>query len=528
MEHQPWWQKGVIYQIYPRSFLDTTHNGVGDLKGIIKKMDYLKELGVAGIWLCPIFPSPMYDFGYDTSDYYNIEPLFGSMEVFDELLLKAREKKIRILLDLALNHSSHLHPWFIESSSSRDNPKADWYIWAEPRLLKRRPNNWKSVFGGPVWSWSEQRKQFYLHSFLPEQPDLNWRNPEVKKQIFKILRFWLEKGVDGFRLDVVDFYLKDEKLRSNPYCPGRRPYEMQKHIFDKNRPENIEIMKEIRNLLEDYPEKIALGEVAERNAKIAASYYGPENDGLHINFNFNFLEQPWKAAAFKKAIEEWEGLLGPENWPVYTLSNQDVPRHFTRFGNCEARARVAATLLLTLRGTPFLYYGEEIGMSQGKIPRFRILDPVGKRYWPFHHGRDGCRTPMQWNGYRNSGFSSANPWLPVNQNYKEVNLAAQKKDPNSLFHFYRTLITFRNNSMALQKGEIQFLDINNPQVLAFRRQYELEKLLIILNFSSRKQTAVLPSELSGLKLVFPEKKAGIERQKKQLNLSPNGLGIFRE
>jgi len=528
MNQQPWWQKGVIYQIYPRSFLDTTHNGIGDLKGIIRKLDYLKTLGIGGVWLCPIFPSPMYDFGYDTSDYYDIEPLFGSMETFEELLLKAREKKIRILLDLALNHSSHLHPWFVESSSSRNDPKADWYIWADPRPLKRPPNNWKSVFGGPAWTWSEQRKQFYLHSFLPEQPDLNWRNPEVKKQIFKILHFWLEKGVDGFRLDVVDFYLKDEKLRSNPLRLGRRPYEMQKHIYDKNRPENIEIMKETRALLDHYPEKMALGEVAERNTKIAASYYGPENNGLHLNFNFNFLEQPWKAAAFQKAIEEWENLLGPENWPVYTLSNHDVPRHFSRYGNCLGRARVAATLLLTLRGTPVLYYGEEIGMPQGKIPRSRILDPVGKRYWPFHPGRDGSRTPIQWTGDRNSGFTPSNPWLPVNHDYKRVNLAAQKKDPNSLFHFYRGLINFRNNSMALQRGEIQFLDLKNPQILAFKRQDPVESLLIILNFSSRKQPVVLPSEFSGAKLVFSWKKDNIEMQKNQLKLPPSGLGIFRE
>ncbi len=528
LPEQPWWQKGVIYQIYPRSFLDTTGNGIGDLRGIIKKLDYLEELGVSGLWLCPIFPSPMYDFGYDTSDYYNIEPLFGSMDLFQEMLLTARKKNIRIILDLALNHTSHLHPWFIESSSSRNNTRSDWYIWANPRPPRRPPNNWKSVFGGSAWTWSEKRKQYYLHSFTPEQPDLNWRNPDVKKELYNIIRFWLEKGADGFRLDVVDFFLKDDRLRSNPLCIGRRPYEMQKHIYDKNRPETIEIMREIRSLVDLYPHKLALGEVAERNTEIAASYYGPASDGLHLNFNFDFLEQPWKAKAFQVSIEDWEKLLGTGNWPVYTLSNHDVPRHFSRYGNCQNRARAAAGMVLTLKGTPVIYYGEELGMPQGRIPRAQIRDPVGKRYWPFHPGRDGSRTPMQWDDSPNAGFTDANPWLPVNPNFPRVNVADQKKDPQSLYHFYRRLIKFRNSSNALQSGIIRFTNPSNSSVLAYQRKVPGENLLILINFSSRDQPVELPSKFVSPHLAFSCPTLEIEAGKKRVLLPPDGFAILQE
>jgi len=518
-----WWKRGTIYQIYPRSFLDTSGNGIGDLGGVIEKLDYLQYLGIDAIWLSPVFPSPQYDFGYDVSDYYSINPLFGSEEDFDFLLKEAHRRNIRIILDLVLNHTSHQHPWFLESFSNRNNPKADWYIWADPKG-KRPPNNWKSVFGGSAWKWNDKRRQFYLHSFTPQQPDLNWRNPEVKKELLSIFEYWLEKGVDGFRLDVVDFFLKDEFLRSNPYCIGRRPYEMQKHIYDKNRPENIQLMQEIRKTIDRFPQRMAVGEVAERNVEIAAAYYGPNNDGLHLNFNFEFLEQPWKPQKFCRAIEKWENLLEDDNWPAYTLSNHDVPRYISRYGNSIPRAKVAAAMLFSLRGTPFIYYGEEIGMTQTRIPKREIKDPVGKRYWPIHPGRDGCRTPMQWNSDLNAGFTSSTPWLKVNPNYKKVNVEKQVQKDHSLFHFYRKLIQCRKKHPPLQNGKLQISSLTNQNILAYWRKTSDESILVLLNFSSQKQTVTLsPSEGE---LIFTCPKAPAEFKRKKIHLPPEGMAFL--
>ncbi|MFZ5915673.1 MAG: alpha-amylase family glycosyl hydrolase [Chloroflexota bacterium] len=488
-----WWQEGVIYQIYPRSFADANGDGVGDLRGIIDHLDYLNDgtpqsLGIDAIWLSPIYPSPGYDFGYDVSDYHDIDPLFGSMQDFDELVRQAHKRGIRIVLDLVLNHTSHLHPWFIESRASRDNPRRDWYIWRDGRASKKQPNNWQSVFGGPAWTWDETTGQYYLHSFLPEQPDLNWRNPQVEQTLLDTLRFWLDRGVDGFRLDVADRYFKDERLRDNPPKPGLRAYDRQHRLYNIHRPETHQALKTMRRLLDEYPERMMVGEV---ESEQALSYYGDGSDELHLSFNFELVHSPWLARRFQKVIDTWEQTLPPAAWPCWTFSNHDVTRHYSRHAagaHTDARARVAAALLLTLRGTPFLYYGEEIGMRQGRIPRQKIVDPPGRRYWPFYRGRDGCRTPMQWANSPNAGFgpvSVGQTWLPINEDYVTVNVAAQSTDPGSLLSFYRRLIGLRKNTPALQHGDYTPLLERPAQALAYLRQTESQTVLVLLNLCGR-------------------------------------------
>lgn len=496
-----WWRDGVIYQIYPRSFADSNGDGIGDLPGIIAHLDYLNDgsaklttggsassLGVDAIWLSPIYPSPMHDFGYDVSNYHDIHPDFGTLEDFDRLVEEAHKRGIRIVVDWVANHSSHQHAWFVESRSSRDNPKRDWYIWRDGKGKGRRPNNWQAAFGGPAWTWDETTGQYYLHLFLPEQPDLNWRNPEVHEAVFDELRFWLDRGVDGFRLDVASAYYKDELLRDNPFRLAVRPYDRQQHIHDWNQPETHGVMKELRKLLDQYPQRMAVGEVREDRA---AEFYGSDADELHLAFNFALLRRPWDSRAFHEVIQDWESALPPDAWPCQVLSNHDVTRHYSRFAAgrwSDARAKVAATMLLTLRGTPFLYYGEEIGMSQGRIPRAEIQDPPGKRYWPLYKGRDGCRTPMQWNDQPNAGFTTGEPWLRVSPDYLRVNVASESQDANSVLNFYRQLIWLRKATPALQRGSYEPVIERPVGQMAYLRQTEDQAVLVCLNFLSRPAT----------------------------------------
>jgi alpha-glucosidase len=494
---RPWWQDGVVYQIYPRSFADSNGDGIGDLRGILEHLDYLNgsedSLGVDALWLSPIHPSPMHDFGYDVSDYRGISPEYGTREDFQRLLEEAHKRGIRILLDLVFNHTSHEHPWFQEAASSRHSPKRDWFIWHDGKPGRRPPNNWLSSFGGPAWTWHEPTGQFYLHTFLPQQPDVNWRNPEVRAALFDVIRYWLELGVDGFRLDVVNWFIKDEQLRDNPWhFRGRRPYEWQHHLYDRNRPETLDVMKELRRVVDAFPGRTMVGEVfteAPGNPALPAEYYGG-GEGLHMAFNFAFLYCPWEARAFASAVERWELLLGQDLWPNYTLSNHDQPRAYGRYsrgGDAEARARVAAALLLTLRGTPFLYYGEELGMGNGRIPRARLQDPVGKRYWPFHPGRDPERTPMQWSSAPQAGFSTQEPWLPLNPDWRTRNVEAQRSDPRSLFHWYRRLLRLRREQPALHRGSFRVLPQPSPHVFGYVRQHGGQRITVLLNFSSQPQ-----------------------------------------
>lgn len=493
-----WWQQGVIYQIYPRSFQDSNGDGIGDLPGLISRLDYLNDgtadsLGVDALWLSPFFPSPMQDFGYDISDYCAIDPLFGSMEDFTRLISAAHQRGIRIILDLVMNHTSDQHPWF-RNSCHPGSEQADWYIWHEGR---RPPNNWLGCLGGGGWSFSKQRQAWYFHSFLPQQPDLNWRNPQVKQAVKDIMAFWLDKGVDGFRLDVVNLYFKDKALRNNPqrwFFPGR-PYDRQHHRYDRDQPEMHALLRELRQWVDRWPERMMVGEIMlepGKHSDLPASYYGA-GDELHLAFNFEFFHTRFSARSFRRVIERWSWLLGEHNWPNHTLSNHDFMRHASRFRGTEQpqRLRLLALLLLTLRGTPFLYYGEETGMPEQPVRRRDLQDPAGKRYWPLHPGRDGCRRPMMWSA-QPQDFSAGHSWLP-NEPLASASVAAQQHDPDSLLNWYKQLIHTRKNTPALHSGQQRLLSAPDA-VLAYQRgdSNSGQCCTVLLNFSSRPQNSGLP------------------------------------
>ena len=493
-----WWQTGVIYQIYPRSFCDTSANGVGDLRGILEKLDYVSDtLGVDALWLSPFYPSPMADFGYDVADYTGVDPLFGDLDTFDQLLAQAHQRGLKLIVDLVPNHSSDQHPWFLASRSARDHPKRDWYIWANPAPDGGPPNNWLSVFGGSAWEWDEATGQYYLHSFLKEQPDLNWRNPAVKDAMFDVVRFWLERGVDGFRIDVAHYIMKDPELRDNP--PNRTPaksihrplgeYDSQLHLYDKNHPDAHAVYRAFRQLLDAYSRerpRMSVGEIHIFDWPEWASYYGTRLDELHMPFNFMLLNVPWEAGAVRRVVDELEAALPPGAWPNYVLGNHDEPRLVSRYGR--APARVAAMLLLTLRGTPTLYYGDELGMSDVDVPLERQQDPWGLRMPGL--GRDPCRTPMQWRSAPNAGFSSPDTpqlWLPLAPDYQTVNVARQLEDPTSMLNLYRRLLAFRKATPALQWGDYRPLDGVPEDCYVFERWADEGRVLVALNFSGQDQ-----------------------------------------
>ena len=484
-----WWRDGVIYQIYPRSFKDSNADGIGDLQGIISKLNYLQELGIDAIWLSPISPSPDVDFGYDVADYCAIDKKFGTMKDFDELLKKAHQKDIHIIMDLVLNHTSDQHLWFQESKKSKDNPYRDYYLWRDPQEDGSPPNNWLSVFGGSGWEFDEKTGQYYFHQFFKEQPDVNWRNPVVRKAMLDVFKFWLDKGVDGFRLDVFSCYFKDGEFRSNPSkLIGIRPYDRMVHLYDADRPEMIPLLREIRALLDSYSERYVVGETFIATIQKAAGYCG--NDLLHAAFFFDdFLNGPWKANRFLRAIQAWEKALEGKAWPNYVLNNHDVIRSATRYGQGEddERLKVAAALLLTLRGTPFLYYGEEIGMRESKFKKNEILDPVGLFYYPFYKGRDGCRTPMQWDESTYAGFSTATPWLPVHPDFSNRNVKQQEKDKGSLLAFYRKLLHLRKEHPALQRGDFEMGTSYPANTLVYFRCIDEEQIMIALNFDAKQK-----------------------------------------
>ena len=478
-----WWQHGIIYQIYPRSFLDTNGDGVGDLAGITHKLDYLKWLSVNAIWISPIYPSPMADFGYDVADYTGIHPIFGSMADFDELLHAAYQRDIKVILDLVPNHTSNQHPWFIESRSSRDNPKRDWYLWHDPHPESLSvPNNWLSVFGGSAWEWNEHTGQYYYHAFLKEQPDLNWRNPAVQKAMLDIMRFWLDKGVDGFRVDVMWHMIKDVKIRDNPpnfnYQPGNDPpYHQFIPAYSTDQPEVHGIVAQMRKLLNQYNDRVMIGEVYLPINQLV-TYYGENGSGAHMPFNFQLIIAPWDAQHIFSLITEYEASLPVNGWPNWVLGNHDQSRIVSRIGL--EQAKVAAILLLTLRGTPTIYYGEEIGMRDVAIPPELIVDPQEKNQHGEVRGRDPERTPMQWDTTRHAGFSAANPWLPVAPDYESNNVAVERDKLNSMLIFYRRLILLRQNEPALQIGDYVPVGISKDS-FAYIRQLHNRRLLIAVN-----------------------------------------------
>ena len=492
-----WWRDGVIYQIYPRSFKDTTGSGIGDLNGITEKLGYFSDLGIDALWLSPINPSPDVDFGYDVSDYCAIDPKFGTTQDFERLVAAADKLGIRIVLDLVLNHTSDQHSWFRSARKSKDDPYRDWYIWHDADPSGKPPNNWQAVFGGSGWEWDQATEQYYYHMFYKQQPDLNWRNPMVRHALLDVLRFWLDKGVKGFRLDVFNMYIKDDQFRNNPTkLIGRRPFERQIHQYDCDRPELMDVLSDIRQVLDAYADTYVVGETFLGTPEKAAAYCGKEY--LHACFDFSFLESKFNPKPLLKAILEWETALGDNKWPNYVFNNHDNPRTATRFGEGEndERLKVAAALLLTLRGTPFLYYGEEIGLRDIRLKRSEVLDPIGKRYWPIYKGRDGCRAPMQWNTDKNAGFSSEQPWLPVHQDFLNRNVEKQTEERHSLLNFYKQLLAFRKTQPTLFHGDFQDVSGSSANILAFNRTYAGSTLMVLLNFSDKPQEIMLPERIA--------------------------------
>ena len=489
-----WWQRGVIYQVYPRSFQDANGDGVGDLAGIRQRLDYVSDLGVDAIWISPIFRSPMADFGYDVADYRDVDPLFGSLADLDALIADAHARGLKLILDFVPNHTSDRHPWFVESRSSRENAKRDWYIWRDGKPDGAPPNNWISHFGGPAWSFDEASGQWYLHSFLREQPDLNWRNPAVRAAMLDVLRFWLDRGVDGFRVDVIWLLIKDEALRDNPPNPdwreGGREIGRTLPLYNADRPEIHEIIAEMRGVLDAYSERVLIGEIYLPLERLVA-YYGRDLKGAHLPFNFQLLETEWGAAPVARAIEEYERLLPAGGWPNWVLGNHDRRRIAARVG--DAQARVAAMLLLTLRGTPTIYYGDEIGLARIDIPAGAVQDPWEKN--EPGHGRDPWRTPMQWDASAGAGFTQApRPWLPFSPDWRERNVTRLRAEPGSILNLYRALIALRRGHRALSIGSLRILH-SDTQTLVYERSFGGECVTVALNFSGAVQP--VPSELAG-------------------------------
>ncbi len=491
-----WWRGAVIYQIYPRSFQDTNGDGVGDLKGIIRRLPYIAGLGVDAIWISPFFKSPMKDFGYDITDYRDVDPLFGTLQDFDVLIAQAHRLGLKVMIDEVLSHTADAHPWFRESRSSRDNARADWYVWADAKPDGTPPNNWLSIFGGSAWQWDTRREQYYLHNFLAEQPDLNFHSPEVQDALLAVTRFWLERGVDGFRLDTINFYFHSEGLEDNPAlppdqrndqtAPSVNPYNYQDHLYDKSRPENLVFLERFRALLDEYPAAAAIGEVgdSQRGLEIVAAYTAGEKR-VHMCYAFDFLAPEKISAARVRAVLERFGREASDGWACWAFSNHDVMRHASRWATGEqdsaAYLKVISALLLSLRGSACLYQGEELGLGEAVLAYEDLRDPYGIRFWPEFKGRDGCRTPMVWNGSAPAGgFSTARPWLPVPAGHLAKAVDRQQGRPESLLEHYRRFLAFRRRNPVLVKGDIEFLDAPED-VVAFSRSAGNSRMLCVFN-----------------------------------------------
>jgi alpha-glucosidase len=491
-----WWRDGIFYQIYPRSFQDSNADGVGDIAGIARRLPYLRALGINAVWLSPVFPSPMADFGYDISDYTGIDPLFGSIEDFDALVSAAHAVGLKLILDLVPNHTSDRHPWFTESRASRDNPKRDWYLWRDPKPDGSAPNNWLSEFGGSAWTLDETTGQYYYHAFLAQQPDLNWRNPDVREAIWEVMRFWLRKGVDGFRVDVIWHLIKDAQFRDNPpnphYREGRPPHEKILTQYSTDQPEVHQVVAEMRRVIDEFDDRVLIGEVYLPIERLVA-YYGNDLRGAQMPFNFALLSTLWSARSIEKIIADYEAALPKGAWPNWVLGNHDRPRVASRVGT--EQARVAAMLLLTLRGTPTLYYGDEIGMRQVAIPPDQVQDPFEKNVPGIGVGRDGCRTPMQWDATPNAGFSTAKPWLPLADDFARENVANLEADAQSILALYKALIGLRKQSPALRSGDYVPVAADGD-LLLYRRWRDGATITVVLNLGA--EPVSLESNARGL------------------------------
>jgi alpha-glucosidase len=496
-----WWRGAVIYQIYPRSYQDSKGDGVGDLKGIIKRLPHIASLGADAIWISPFFKSPMLDFGYDVSDYCDVDPMFGTLRDFDNLIKEAHRLGLKVMIDQVISHTSDQHPWFKESRSSRNNGKHDWFVWADPKPDGTPPNNWLSIFGGSAWQWDTRRLQYYLHNFLSEQPDLNFHNRDVQDALLETVRFWLERGVDGFRLDTINFYFHSASLKDNPalpesernnsIAPAVNPYNHQDHLYDKSQPENLAFLERFRALLDEYPGKTAVGEVgdAQRGLQILADYTAG-NKRVHMCYSFDFLgPEKLNAKRTRSVIETFQN-AAPDGWSCWAFSNHDVMRHASRWGDGEkdrvAYLKVISALLLSMRGSVCLYQGEELGLPEADLKLEELQDPYGIRFWPEFKGRDGCRTPMVWDARaKNGGFSDGKPWLPVPAGHKPLAVNKQQGDDASLLEHYRRFLAFRKNYPALSKGGMKFLDTEGD-VVAFTRTEGNEQIVCAFNLGSKK------------------------------------------
>jgi alpha-glucosidase len=489
-EGHQWWQHAVFYEIYPRSFADSNNDGVGDLKGITSKLDYLMDLGVDAIWITPCFPSPQVDFGYDVSDYENIDPMYGTLADFDVLASEAKKRNIRIILDFVVNHSSDQHKWFVDSKSSKTAEHRDWYIWRDGKGRDQPPNNWISEFGGSAWKFDSKTNQFYYHFFYAEQPDLNWRNPAVKNAMFDVTRWWYHRGVAGFRLDAVDTLFEDTGLHDNPVVPGKNAYgdPLQERRFNTKLPQVHDVLRELRKVADENGGGVLIGETWTRDVGELKQYYGEHSNELQMPMDLMFTHLKFSAPEFRQHIAAIDTAGG---WPVYVISNHDIVRSFDRYGDGQHNdqiARVMAALYLTLRGTPIMYYGEEIGMKTTPPNRKEdVKDPIGKTGWPKEKGRDGERTPMQWDSSENAGFSKVTPWLPVPPTYKTHNVAAESKDKNSVLEFYKSVLHLRHTNRALLDGSYTALNESDPNVLSYVRIYKDQAVLVALNMSGSTQ-----------------------------------------
>jgi alpha-glucosidase len=492
LQGSEWWQRGVVYQVYPRSFQDSNGDGIGDLAGLRRRLDYLNWLGVDALWISPIYPSPMADFGYDIADYCNVDPLFGTLADFDGLIEDAHCSGLKVILDFVPNHTSNLHPWFLESRATRGSAKRDWYLWRDPAPSGGPPNNWLSNFGGSAWELDTATGQYYYHAFLKEQPDLNWRNAEVCAAMHDVLRFWLARGVDGFRVDVIWHLIKDDRFRDNPpnpaWQPGDASFRRQLPIHSTDRPEVHDVIAGMRRVVEQFGERVLIGEIYLPVERLVA-YYGRDLTGVHLPFNFQLLEAAWNPQGLARLIQEYERLLPTRGWPNWVLGNHDKPRIAARVG--AEQARIAAMLLLTLRGSPTMYYGDEIGLAAVAIPPERIQDPWEKNEPGIALGRDPARTPMQWDAGVNAGFTTGSPWLPLSDDFGACNVTVLADDPRSILALYRNLLALRRRRPALSIGSYAAVP-SVAEVLAYERRSGAERLLIALNFGRKICSVLLP------------------------------------
>jgi alpha-glucosidase len=532
-----WWRGAVIYQVYPRSFQDTDANGVGDIRGVTRRLRHIASLGVDAIWLAPFFTSPMADMGYDVSDYCDVDPVFGTLADFDDMLAAAHGLGLKVIIDQVISHTSDRHPWFVESRSGRINPKADWYVWADPKPDGTAPNNWLSIFGGPGWEWDGVRRQYYQHNFLTSQPDLNFHNSEVQNAVLTAVRFWLDRGVDGFRLDTVNYYFCDKKLRDNPAAavviggldaPDSNPYGMQNHLYDKTQPENLVFLKRLRALLDTYDNRTTVGEVGDggRSLQTVAAYTSG-GDKLHMCYTFDLLGPEFTPAHFRKCVSAFQENV-VDGWVCWAFSNHDVNRHVSRFAETEEErpriAKLSITLLATLRGSICLYQGEELGLPEAELAFEDLRDPYGIRFWPAFKGRDGCRTPMPWEASRaHAGFTTADKsWLPVPYQHAALAVDKQEVERDSVLHHYRRTLAFRREYPMLIDGDQTFVD-TREDVFAFTREKDGERLLFVFNLGRKPVKVALPKGIR-IKEIVPM--PGFEPSQVTETVRLDGLDVF--